>query len=138
MSNKFTVGDEIEILTDPLVSYPKKGIIGEIDGRNIYVWQNEFPGSIGKITPKEYKYSWVTYEDKIVLLKSNKTIMEQVSIMMKKLLDADTQTLVKAGYVNGNLDLTEEGKKALMASLFMANKTELVKLAQEKIDEAKK
>lgn len=63
--------------------------------------------------------------------------MNRVSAMMKRLLDADTQTLVKAGFLDQNLELTEHGCDALDAILFDANKAALVKLAQEKLDEAK-
>lgn len=68
-------------------------------------------------------------------IKPKKTLMNKVSTMMKKLLDADTQTLVKAGYLNGDLDLTDKGKTALNTIVFMANKADLVVSAQEAIDE---
>lgn len=64
-------------------------------------------------------------------------LMKTLSIMMQKLLDADTQTLVKAGFINGDLDLTTEGTKALNAIMFQTNKAALVTLAQEQIDSAK-
>lgn len=68
-----------------------------------------------------------------------KPFMKTISNMMKKLLDADTQALVKAGYINGDLELTTEGGQALQMISFIANKAELVKMAQEKIiEEAKK
>ena len=54
---------------------------------------------------------------------------------MKKLLDSDTQTLVKAGYIDGDLNLTDEGREALHSELFTANKAALVKSAQAKLDE---
>lgn len=54
---------------------------------------------------------------------------------MKKLLDKDTQTLVKAGYINGDLDLTPAGKLALYSILFEANKSALVEMAKEEIKE---
>lgn len=64
--------------------------------------------------------------------------MTKVSNMMKKLLDSDTQELVKAGYINGDLDMTEEGKNALIAELFVANKSALVESAKAKNDEESK
>lgn len=76
---------------------------------------------------------WVYQEPK-----PKKTIMKTVSTMMKKLLDADTQKLVKAGYLNGDLDVTEQGRKELINILLLANKSELVSLAEEKIKEAEK
>lgn len=57
--------------------------------------------------------------------------------MMKRLLDADTQTLVKAGLINGDLEMTSLGQQTLMAVLFDANKAALVKEAEQIIsDEA--
>jgi hypothetical protein len=56
---------------------------------------------------------------------------------MKKMLDKDTQTLIKAEYINGDLLLTQKGKEALDSINFQANKAELVKLAQEDLDEEK-
>ena len=69
---------------------------------------------------------------------SNNTIMNKLSIMMKKLLDKDTQTLVKAGFINGDLDLTGAGQSALNTVLFIEKKAELVKLAEEVLAEAEK
>lgn len=43
---------------------------------------------------------------------------------------------VKAGYINGDLNLTDEGQDALMAILFAANKADLVTSAQAVITEA--
>lgn len=64
-----------------------------------------------------------------------KPLMKTVSNMMKKLLDKNTQTLVKAGYINGDLELTSEGTRALMELLFTQNTDALVASAQAKIDE---
>ena len=64
----------------------------------------------------------------------NKT-MNKLKPMTKRLLDKDTQTLCKAGYINGDLELTENGRNALNTILFTANKAELVKMAQEELDE---
>ena len=61
--------------------------------------------------------------------------MKTLNTMMKKLLDSDTQALVKAGYINGDLELTAEGRDELMAISFDANKAALVAAAQAKIAE---
>ena len=86
---------------------------------------------------------WWNYQisdlDKLELIKTNKTnFMANLNSMMKRLLDADTKTLIKADFINGDLLLTEEGKDTLAAILFEANKKELVKLAEEKLSEEKK
>ncbi len=72
------------------------------------------------------------------LTKKEKGFMKKLNTMMRKLLDVDTQTLVKAGYLNGDLELTEEGKEALFGILFVANKAELVASAQAVLDEEAK
>lgn len=73
-----------------------------------------------------------------VVLFNQKSIMKTLNNMMKKLLDADTQVLAKAEYINGDLELTEKAKNALMVSLFNDKKAELVTLAKEEIAEAEK
>ncbi|HCR35823.1 TPA: hypothetical protein DIU22_02155 [Candidatus Woesebacteria bacterium] len=73
-----------------------------------------------------------------IISNSKHTIMNKLSILMKKLLDKDTQILVKAGFINGDLDLTTEGQDALDAVLFIEKKSELVKLAEEVLTEAEK
>lgn len=75
------------------------------------------------------------FREVITSVKTNK--MTTIGNMMKRLLDADTQTLVKAGYINGDLELTEAGKKALWAITFTLNKDALVKEAQEVLDAVK-
>jgi len=62
--------------------------------------------------------------------------MSKVGNMMQRLLDADTQKMVKAGFINGDLELTETGKKVLWAIIFSANKAEFVKEADAAIAEA--
>ena len=54
--------------------------------------------------------------------------------MMKRVLDADTQTLVKAGFINGDLELTDKGSDALTDIVFAANKALMVTAAQAVLD----
>jgi hypothetical protein len=56
----------------------------------------------------------------------------------KALLSKDDKTLIEAGYLDSDLDLTSRGKNALEFILFTANKEELVKMAQADLDEQKK
>ncbi len=80
----------------------------------------------------------INQENKIELIKRKQGLMKNLGIMLKKLVDADTQTLLKAEYLNGDLELTDAGERALLAILFSANKAELVALAQAELDEAAK
>jgi hypothetical protein len=65
------------------------------------------------------------------------SVMKKVSSMFKALVDADTRTLKEAGFINGDLELTDDGKAELVAILFAANKDALVKIAKEYLEEAK-
>ncbi len=77
------------------------------------------------------------YED-AKLITNKPGIMKKLSILLKKLVDSDTQTLIKAGYIDDKLELTEAGEQALLTILFLANKAELVTMAQADLDEAAK
>jgi hypothetical protein len=77
-------------------------------------------------------------DQRLQLIKQLKSSMGKLNNMMKRLLDADTQTLVKAEYINGDLELTEKGRGALYSVLFADKKADLVALAQGELDEAKK
>lgn len=64
--------------------------------------------------------------------------MSQVSKLAQKLLDADTRTLMEAGYLNSELALTSKGEEALKQLLFVTNKVELIKQAKADLTEEKK
>jgi hypothetical protein len=63
--------------------------------------------------------------------------VNKLNSMMKRILDKDTQTLYKAGYLNGDLEMTDKGKKALQGILFDTHKAELIKAATEELEEDK-
>jgi hypothetical protein len=79
-----------------------------------------------------------TYSEKDLILVKTTTIMKNVSNMFKKLTDSKTQTLYKAGYINGDLELTTQGTTTLMELMFTANKDALVTQAETEIAEAEK
>lgn len=74
-------------------------------------------------------YSTSTHEDKPKDMK--------LSTIAKRLLDKDTKTLAKAGYIDSELNITRHGWDKLKALIFEANKTELVKMATEELEEEK-
>lgn len=128
--SKFKEGDRVQAIApcDHDSSYiGKKGTV-----INVY---KHISSGLNILVTFDDMGSWACEESS--LKKINKSIMLKVSIMMKKLLDENTQTLVKAGYINGDLDFTEEGTQALMSLAFSAAKDELVKMAEEKIAEEK-
>lgn len=63
--------------------------------------------------------------------------MTMFSNIAKRLLDSKTKTLIKAGYLSTDLKLTSVGEEALLAGLLAENMEELVKSAEEKIEEEK-
>ncbi len=72
------------------------------------------------------------------LIQTKSKNMNSLSTMLKKFLDEDTKTLIKAGYFNNDLSLTSKGKEANDAINFKANLKELVAMAQADLDEEAK
>lgn len=107
-----------------------KGTISKIDGNKIWS-ENWSDGQFGYFTAN---YLQLISSDEP---NKQRTIKMKLNSMMKKLLDEDTKKLIKASLINGDLELTEEGRDALQAIMFEEKKAELVKLAEEKIAEEK-
>lgn len=80
-------------------------------------------------------YKFLIMEDDLELIKQTKTM--KLNSMMRRLLNADVKKLIKAGLMNGDLLLTEEGKNAIYALLVETHKKELVEIAKEIIEEQK-
>ena len=64
--------------------------------------------------------------------------MSKLKTLFTKLVSPEVRTLSEAGFLNGDLALTNEGKEELINLLFLEKKADLVKVAQEMLDEAKK
>jgi hypothetical protein len=71
----------------------------------------------------------------MIIIKNKKTLMTTVTNMMKKFLDADTQLLVKAGFIDSELEITAYGQRALDEIIFDQNKVALVESAKISIAE---
>lgn len=128
---QFKVGDKVRCIQEG-----KKGMGWEL-GREFVIGTISSQQGVAfppTGTSPEMKSCGV-YLNSLELVNNQKSIMKRVSDMMKKLLDADTQALVKAGYINGDLELTTEGGKALTVILFVANKRALVDAANVTIAE---
>ena len=95
-------------------------------------WANG--GSIGEELTRDsfcvLQFCEIVYKP---LNKINNTM--KITNLVKKILDKDTRTLVSAGFINGDLALTDDGVSELLGILFLQNKDELVKIATEKIEE---
>jgi len=76
-------------------------------------------------------YTLLTKDNKI------KTTMKKLTSMMRKAFSPELQKLYKAGFINGDVEITEEGRSELWTLVFDAHYKELVVLAQEKLKEEK-
>lgn len=143
---KFKKGDRVNIISKTVPCYEGTDGIGQIwyviriagDGSG----RNEGNCIVANKNPSDifgyyYRPSDLTLVDKTIN-NSIKPFMTTVNTMMKKLLDGDTQKLIKAGYINGDLLLTEKGRQELEALQFQAHKAELVELAKAELEETKK
>lgn len=64
-----------------------------------------------------------------------KANMNKLTILAKKLLDADTKVFVKAGILDESLEITDEGVDFLLAQYLADNKERLAAAAKELIKE---
>jgi len=83
-------------------------------------------------------HGWWVYACEITKISNKITIMKKLSNFIKKTVDGDTQELLKAGYINGDLEPTDEGKNRLGEILWFANLPAIVALAKEANLEAEK
>lgn len=79
-------------------------------------------------------FSKIIIDEGCCLKDDNKKDMN-LSTLMKRVLDKDTKTLIKAGFLTKELVLTHSGKEALESLLVEQNKEALVKLAETAIEE---
>ena len=123
--SKFKVGDEIRVTGTRRNNHTsEKAMIDRFKPDGDIWFRREDNGSIENYC----------HPDDCELI-SKKTTMSKLNSMMKKILDKGIRTLVRADFINGDLQLTAEGLEALNTILFSERKDELVKLAQERIDE---
>lgn len=73
----------------------------------------------------------------LVPYRPNHSLITRMKAIAKRLLDADTKALIEAGYIDDSLNLTQDGREALDAILFGANKPALVEQAKKEIEEKK-
>lgn len=150
------VGQKIEIITSPTtwtselstnyplnLSFPRMFIVNKIGKKEKGGYNDCYIPLCLEDTETKEEYGFSISNTGLTVLNTkilNKTsnVMQKLNLMFKKLVDKDVQTLYKAGFIDGDLLLTSEGRENLFAILFEANKAELVKLAEEKIAEEEK
>ena len=63
--------------------------------------------------------------------------MSRLTTIAKRLFDSNTKTLIKGGLLDKDLSVTERGKAGIYALFIEEHMDELVKIAQERIEEDK-
>lgn len=95
-----------------------------------------------KIKINSWKYIDFDYDFwyNVLYKNSNKkgSTMTKLSAIMKTVLDKDLRAMQKLGYLDGSLEVTEEGMQWLAAQYVKLNKAELGKVAQEELKDRKK
>lgn len=135
---EFKVGDRIQNVSKESAfdktqgkpnNYLKFGTVISLYGQGATLIKVQYDdGDMGSGEMENYK----------LVNKIKKTFMARVSILAKKLLDADTQALIKGGFVDSDLDVTNEGTRQLTAILLIANKAAMVEAANAVIAENEK
>jgi hypothetical protein len=89
------------------------------------------------VEEKTKQLTLVKEEDLILVFKYSKNKSMKITNLTKKLLDGNTRKLIRAGFIDGELALTDEGVDELLGLFFIEKKDELVKIAEEKIADEK-
>jgi len=149
---KFNLGERVKVINDHYHQYDSNRaynptIINSIGWITAYYPVNAPFELYGWHTQGENRYmvrlddgqSCLVRERDLELVNqtNKKGVIMKLNSMMRRLLNADVKKLIKAGLMNGDLLLTEEGKNAIYALLVETYKKELVEIAQEIIDEEK-
>lgn len=129
-SSKFKVGDLVKIHKPIDTSKSPTWITPDMD---------KYDGKIIVLTKTSGYYwrhdRWNFSENWLELINNKvdnkQTIMQKLNSMIKRLLDKDSQALYEAGFIDGDLRITQRGKEELDGIIFEANKAELVRLAKE-------
>ena len=70
--------------------------------------------------------------------KSTMSGINKLTILAKSIVDADLRNMIKVGWLDSSLQLTEEGEEAILAHYLSANKADLGKLAEAELKERRK
>ena len=137
--NKFKVGDRVEYCGGSLYNFG--GSLGKAEKGMTYTISSIDVGCSGEAIygvsgSYEGKPNWCHMEKNFNLV-TKKSTMKTVTNTFKLFTDKKTQTLRKAEYIDGDLELTEKGQNALDSILLGVNKDALVALAEEDIKENK-
>lgn len=69
---------------------------------------------------------------------AHKSTMGNLTILAKKIVDADLRNMIKVGWLDSGLNLTSEGEDVVLADYLSENKAKFGKLAEDELKEQRK
>ena len=69
---------------------------------------------------------------------AHRNSMNKLTILAKKIVDADLRNMIKVGWLDNSLQLTQEGEDAVLADYLAENKVRFGKMAEEELKERRK
>lgn len=140
MTSKFQQGDRVEILeSEDVEDYEgEAGVIVKINS-GAYPYKVEFEdGESEDFTEDEMKLIESVKSVRKTGIARKKINMNKLTILAKSIVDADLRNMIKVGWIDNSLQLTEEGEQAILAHYLSANKAELGKLAEAELKDRRK
>jgi hypothetical protein len=140
INTKFKVGDKVRIHWDKTTYYA----LDVYDSVGVVV--GHFNGSLTMVGgfcfhDRNFNLSFLDSQLELItpLIQTKpKTFMKKLSNFLTKTVDSETQLLLKAGLINGDLEPTSEGRDVLTEVLWFQNLEQIVTRAQEIVTEAEK
>ena len=123
MTSKFQKGDDVSLGGEKGLIVNKKG--------------NEYLVLFEDDTTQWYSESDFDSSTKVARKETMSTI-NKLTILAKSIVDADLKNMIKVGWLDSSLQLTDEGEEAILAHYLSANKAELGKLAESELKERRK
>lgn len=130
MATHFKVGDKVKLVTSKY---------GDSATNPVVLTEDNLASAYEAM--RHYAYSplsWDHYPMVDHLESNNKSNrMQKLTKTLRRVLKPNMRAIYKAGYINGDLELTEEGKSALNTILLEQYEEQLAELAKADIKEMK-
>jgi hypothetical protein len=135
MASKFTKGQRVKVIHDFDASQNNlvglEGIIVKLNDDPYYRYEVHFTNdALMDCIEAELESLEATPE--------NAGFMDKLTTFARKVVDPDLRNMIKVGWLDNSLELTEEGKQVLLAEYFFDNKEKIGKLAADQLKENKK
>ena len=139
MSSKFQKGDNVRIVKFKFSTHPeyvgRQGLV--VDIVSSYKIKVELDNE-EVIVFESGELAFLALESFGVARKDTMSGINKLTILAKSIVDADLRNMIKVGWLDSSLQLTEEGEEAILAHYLSANKADLGKLAEAELKERRK